>query len=414
LTFLLSAPAIRRKRLPGKLVGGDHEYAVRLGVWNIDDPQVSARCCLAQSNPRTFAAGAILTGFLQDFNDFLLGHFMVMNMGCTGRRVDIESGVQSSSSLILTPNCRRTLAWRRGATPAPTLVPQPPPDTTTISSPVLRCSNCTWIMRWDGLKRDCGHEWTGWLAAGMRAFVPIAFSAALLSAQTRIPSPDKTLYAVQEKGQRIGQGEERERVSVFTSAGKLVSVLHIWLTESDGTFRVGIRGCESSGWIDSSRFFCEGSLNPSTGVYRWFDARTGKELGEALGTQFTWSPDYTELACFGNVPHFSDVDAKSDSLNVGAHTWPPESPPDPEQHWFRSDLSWSPDGKSVAIVDHQRRIRKAFFLEILDSKTGKRTEHRLQWPDEVDDGYPDHDFNIEWTASQVAVRHDGTVRTFGR
>jgi len=240
----------------------------------------------------------------------------------------------------------------------------------------------------------------------------ITLSVTLLPAQARIPSPDKQLYAVCEKSQEIGRGEERERISVFSSEGKLVSVLHVWLTEPEGTDRVGIRGCESSGWIDSTRFFCDGSLNPSTGVYFWFDARTGKELGEALGTGFTWSPDHTELAYFGNVPHFTDVDFKSDSVNFGTHRWP-ESP-DSEQHWFRSDLSWSPDGKSVAVVDHQRRNKKGLFLERLDSKTGQMTEYRLQWPGEVDEWAPDHDFKIEWTAGQVSVHRAGKVQKFGR
>ena len=278
----------------------------------------------------------------------------------------------------------------------------------------MKCSSCSWISNWHRLRRYCGCKLTDMPAASIRTFVLITFSAALLSAQTRIPSPDRKLYTVKEQGQRVGQGEERERFSVFTSEGKPVSVLHIWLTEPDGTRRVGIRGCESSGWIDSTRFFCEGSLNPSTGIYLWFDARTGEELGEAGGTQFTWSPDYTELAHFGNVPHFTDVDDKSESLNIGAQTWPPEFPPDPEQHWFRSDLSWSPDSKSVAIVDHQRRNKKAFFLEILDSKTGKTIEHKLQWPDEVDVWDPDHDFKIEWTSSQVTVHRAGMTQTFRR
>src|ERR1039457_471381 len=89
LTFLLSAPAIRRKRLPDKLVRGNHEHAIRLGVWNIDGPQVSTKSCLTQSNPGTLAARPILTVFFQDFHDFLLVHFMVMNVGCTGHRVNI-------------------------------------------------------------------------------------------------------------------------------------------------------------------------------------------------------------------------------------------------------------------------------------------------------------------------------------
>jgi hypothetical protein len=250
--------------------------------------------------------------------------------------------------------------------------------------------------------------------SAMRALVLITFSAAFLSAQERIPSPDNKLYAVAGNGRKIDRGEERERFTVFTFQGRPISVLHIWLREPDGSYRTGIRGCESFGWIDSNRFFCEGSVNPSTGTHRWFNARTGKELGEAIGSQFTWSPNRTVLALFGNVPHFSRPDEKSDSLEIGAHRWPPESPAESEQHWFRSGLSWSPDSKHVAVVDHQRRTRKAFFLEIVDAKTGKTTEHRLQWPDELDDWYPDHDFEIRWSAGQVAVRRAGTEQVFAR
>src|ERR1039458_9538390 len=64
--------------------------------------QVSTRSCLAQSNPGTLAASPVLTGFLQHFRDFLLVHFMVMNMRRSGHRVDIESGAQACSTLILT------------------------------------------------------------------------------------------------------------------------------------------------------------------------------------------------------------------------------------------------------------------------------------------------------------------------
>jgi hypothetical protein len=99
-------------------------------------------------------------------------------------------------------------------------------------------------------------------------------------------------------------------------------------------------------------------------------------------------------------------------LNVGTHTWPIY--PNPEQHWFRSDVSWSSDGKWVAIVDHQRRNRKGFFLEILDRKTGQRREYKLQWPDEVDEWPPDHDFDIKWTASQLVVSRGGAVQNLVR
>ncbi len=239
-----------------------------------------------------------------------------------------------------------------------------------------------------------------------------AFCATLIMAQVKISSPDKTLYAVEEDGQNAGQAEERERFSVFDINDKPVSVLHIWLREPNGTYRVGIRGCETSGWIDSARFYCEGTINPSTGVYLWFDARSGQEPGEAIGAEFTWSPDHTKLAQFGNVPHFSEVEEESDSLVVGAYEWPPSSIP--EQHWFRSDLSWSPDSKYVAVVDHQRRINKAFFLEVLNCSTNERAEMKLNWPDEADDWYPPHDFSVEWTRDQVIVRRADVSQGFPR
>ncbi len=248
----------------------------------------------------------------------------------------------------------------------------------------------------------------------VRTFVLITLFAAFLPAQARIPSPDGKLYAVEGRGRKVGKGEERQRFSIFTLGGRLVSVLHIWLTEPDGSRRLGIRGCESSEWIDSNRFFCEGSINPSTGVHRWFDARSGKELGEGIGSNFAWSPDGRTLANFGNVPHFSNADHKSDSLEVGTHLWPNQSSSDSEQHWFRSAPSWSPDSKYIAVVDHQRRIRKAFFLEIVDAKTGERTEHKLRWADEADEWNPPLDFVIRWDAGKVTVRRADMEQTFVR
>jgi hypothetical protein len=246
----------------------------------------------------------------------------------------------------------------------------------------------------------------------VRTAIVMAVVAGALAGQTRIPSPDGKLYAVSEEGPKEGKGQEIDRFGIFTAQGTRVSVIHIWLTEPDGTGRVGIRGCERSGWIDSKRFYCEGSINPSTGIYRWFDATAGKELGERGGSEFTWSPDGMALANFGNVPHFMDVELKCDSLEFGAKTWAPEG--DKEQHWFRSAVSWSPDSRFVAVIDHQRRVKKAFFLEILEAKTGAHRELKLQWPDQADEWYPDHDFDIEWTATQVTVRHDGKSQSFAR
>jgi len=246
----------------------------------------------------------------------------------------------------------------------------------------------------------------------VRTAILIAVAAGMMAAQKRMPSPDGKLYAVEEDGPSTGKGEEIGRFGIFTAGGNRVSVIHVWVTEPDGTGRVGIRGCEWSGWIDSTRFYCEGSVNPSLLVYRWFDATSGKELGETYGGEFTWSPDHKTLANFGNVPHFMAAEDKSDSLDVGTHVWPSEG--DPDRHLFRSSLSWSPDSKFVAVVDHQCLKGKGLFLEMVEAATGKRTEHRPPWPDEADEWPPDHDFDIEWTAAQVIVRHEGKTQSFAR
>jgi hypothetical protein len=80
LVFLLSAPAKRSQGFPGQFVRRDHEYTVRFSVRDIDDAQVPARRCSAQSNPGTLAARPILAGFLQNIDDLGFVNLVVMNM----------------------------------------------------------------------------------------------------------------------------------------------------------------------------------------------------------------------------------------------------------------------------------------------------------------------------------------------
>ena len=233
--------------------------------------------------------------------------------------------------------------------------------------------------------------------------------AALLSAQTAeerpVWSPDRKLYAVELPGQKVGKGEERERFAIYDSEGKPVSVIHIWEIEPDGTYRVGIRGCEDQGWIDPGRFFCSGSINPSTGVYLFYDATTGKELGERLGTEFTWSPDGSQVANFGSVPHFLDAESKSDSLEVGKFVYP--GGPDGERHRFRSEILWSPDSRYAAVIDHRCRKQNAFYVIVMEATTGKWSEYKLHWSGEPEEWPPELDFAFRWNGNRIVVDYDG-------
>jgi hypothetical protein len=154
------------------------------------------------------------------------------------------------------------------------------------------------------------------------------------------------------------------------------------------------------GWIDSRRFFCEGSVNPSTVIYRYFDARSGKEIGERIGLEFTWSPDNSEIANYGNVPHFMDWDLKSDSLEIGKHNYPRDN--DGDRHLFHSGITWSSDNKKVAIVDH--RLKKNAYYLVVVSVTGTVFERKLQWNKKAEDEYPpERDFQLQWKGSKLIV-----------
>jgi hypothetical protein len=223
-----------------------------------------------------------------------------------------------------------------------------------------------------------------------------------VSAQDDI-SPDLALYAVRMPGEKIGKGNALERFEIHASDGKQVSVINIWVTEPDGTGRVGIRGCESFGWIDSSRFFCEGTLNPSTGIYRYFDAKSGQELAERIGSEFTWSPDLSKIANFGNVPHFGDWDHKSDSLEVGNHRYPDGN--DSGRHLFRSGIAWSPDSRKIAVVDHvYYGDADGFRVVAMRADTGLQLLCELKYHETNKDKWPaQHDFSLEWDGTKIIV-----------
>jgi hypothetical protein len=246
----------------------------------------------------------------------------------------------------------------------------------------------------------------------LRAILHVGMVAAIglntlqSSAQTsRKASPDRALYAMAERGQRVGAGEERERLVVYTASGAPVAVAHVWLVEPDGSRRAGIRGCEDWGWVDNTRLFCRGTINPSTEIYLVFDAKTGAELHEFAGSHFVWSPNRRYVAGFGNVPHFTDLKDKSDSIELQGKPLYPK-PGDIEQHWFRSLPVWAADSQAFAVVDHRRK-RNTFVL-VVAAVSGGILEIPLaskaaseEWPVPLD-------FELRWEGRRIVVRHHGT------
>jgi len=221
-------------------------------------------------------------------------------------------------------------------------------------------------------------------------------------------SPDHKLYAVDAPGQQVGNGQERERLVIFTEQGKEIAVAHVWLVEPDGTYRAGIRGCESWGWVDATRLFCEGTINPQYGVYLVFDARSGRELRELIGTGFVWSPDRSRVADVGDARDLGAVSDNSNSIEVeGKPAFPSEK--DTDLHWFRSGLVWSPDSHYIAVVD-LRQKQGALYLVVV-GLTGSTFERKLDWQEKGGDWPPDLDFSVRWAGNQIVVAHGGRTQT---
>ena len=221
-------------------------------------------------------------------------------------------------------------------------------------------------------------------------------------------SPDHKLYAVDSPGRQVGKGQERERLEVFNEQGKEIAVAHVWLVEPDGTYRAGIRGCESWGWVDSTRLFCEGTINPQYGVYLVFDARSGRELLELIGTGFVWSPDHSRIADVGDARDLGAVSDNSNSIEIeGEPRFPSEK--DTDLHWFRSELVWSPDSRYIAVVDLRQKQGPLYLVVV--GVTGSRFEQKLQWQEKAEDWPPDLDFSVRWAANQIIVAHAGRTQT---
>ncbi len=221
-------------------------------------------------------------------------------------------------------------------------------------------------------------------------------------------SPDHKRYAVDSRGQQVGKGEERERLEVFTERGDKIAVAHVWLVEPDGTQRVGIRGCEEWGWVDSTRLFCEGTVGPNVGVYLVFDARSGRELWELDGTGFVWSPDRSRIADVGDARDLGTVSEESTSIEIdGKPVFP--SRKDTEVHWFRSGLFWSPDSRRIVVVDHRQR-QGALYLMVI-GVNGSKFEHKLPWQEKAKDWPPDLDYRVRWAGGRIIIAHGEKTQT---
>jgi hypothetical protein len=232
--------------------------------------------------------------------------------------------------------------------------------------------------------------------------------AALLAGVLQAPqsvakkeSPSRSMYAVLEPGKNGdgGAGDARGRIVIHDAAGSLIATADLGPRPGSA---IGLGDCEQWGWLDEARVFCENSLNPSSALHLVFDAKSGKRLNELVGSGFVWSADLKNVAHFGDVPHLSPLEQKSDSLEIqGVRVYPDRT--DTDHHWFVSDLVWSPSSDAVAFVDYRREREVA---SLIVATTSGVSEYRLPEWSHVEQ-WSNRDYQLRWLGNRVVVRHRG-------
>ncbi len=151
-------------------------------------------------------------------------------------------------------------------------------------------------------------------------------------------------------------------------------------------------------WASESVVAAECHYNPSLSYYYEVDATRGKVLSELHGYGFVRSPDNSKVAHAGWVMHFAPPWLKSEYLQVGntvlyplsperkpVDLKPLEHPPSVVTrkelvyagvHEFRRPFVWSPDSRTVGLVDCQADYRLRDESEQAFNEGGKRENER--------------------------------------
>ncbi len=199
----------------------------------------------------------------------------------------------------------------------------------------------------------------------IRPAVAVFLLSAACTGGNRVPSPSGALFAhytvcslqhpcIPEVVVTAKDGAEVRRFQVRGDEGPCGSILGVqWAGEN-------VIGA-----------VCHG--NPSLDYYYEVDVASGKVLRRYLGCDFVRSPDYSKVAHAGWIIHFAPPWVQSEYLQVGntvlyplppgmkpLNLKPPEMAPQVVSrkglvyagvHEFRSEFVWSPDSRTIGLVD---------------------------------------------------------------
>lgn len=120
--------------------------------------------------------------------------------------------------------------------------------------------------------------------------------------------------------------------------------------------------------IAPGRLGIESHLNPSLAYYQVFDLNTHIPVAGYLGYGFLWSPDATELAHIGWIPHFGPPSTQSEYLQIYDRTiYNPQKESDVH---VLSSAQWAPDSRHLALIDRNdtQHTKELIILDIAGDK----------------------------------------------
>ncbi len=168
------------------------------------------------------------------------------------------------------------------------------------------------------------------------------------------------------------------KLTVIDASGKISKNLSLPSRNMEEGY---IRFIDKLDWIDSNKIGVEGSMDPSTDVYRMIDLTSGKEIKSYFGAKFVWSTTKTNIAMRGWYPQDAPAEIKSDYIQVDEETiYPTDDVREQEImqniiHRFTSYIYWSTNGDQLAVIDvinEVSGISKYLVTVTFASKTPKK------------------------------------------
>lgn len=180
------------------------------------------------------------------------------------------------------------------------------------------------------------------------------------------------------------------KIVIIDNSGKVIKDFNIPSSDENDVVREVTR----INWIDANRIGVTGQVNMSVSIYSIVEISSIQLVNILYGQQFVWSPDNKKILVGGWYPYLTpEPFYQSDYVEISENPYQRMQKkfieivegenaiyPTPNErkqeiiekkyHRFQSELSWSPDGEQVAVVDEfGDEVTRNLYLIIVNGQT---------------------------------------------